>query len=169
MTIPFLAVRCNRFPLRAVLIAACGMGLIFVASRAFGATPVGLWYAEGGAAEVQVFPCADEFCGKVVWLRSPLGEDGCELRDDNNPDSTLRGRAIIGLLVLTGLKPVDDVQAAWSGGSIYDPTSGHTYSCMARLDGHDRLFLRGYFGIQLLGRTTTWTRVGATQCHSLDR
>ena|SRR5215472_7264280 len=169
MKIPGLAFRCDQLPLRALLISACAMGLAFVASQAFGATPVGLWFAEGGAAEVQIFLCGDDFCGKVVWLRSPLGEDGCELRDDNNPDSTLRRRAIVGLVVLTGLKPEDDDQGAWSGGFIYDPISGHTYSCRARLKGNDRLFLRGYFGIQLLGRTTTWTRVGATQCHSLDR
>jgi len=169
MKILVLALRCDRLPLRALFIAACGMGLTLFASKAFAASPVGLWYAEGGAAEVQVFPCADEFCGRVVWLRSPLGEDGCELRDDKNPDSALRNRAIIGLLVLTGLKPIDDDQAAWSGGSIYDPASGHTYSCIARLEGNDRLFLRGYFGIQLLGRTTTWTRVGATQCQSVNR
>ena len=112
MKIPYLAFRCDQLPLHALLISACAMGLTFVASQAFGATPVGLWYAEGGAAEVQVFPCADEFCGRVVGLRSPLGEDGCELRDDKNPDSALRNRAIIGLLVLTGLKPADD-QTAW--------------------------------------------------------
>ena len=169
MKILVLALRCDRLPLRALFIAACGMGLTFIASKTLAASPVGLWYAEGGAAEVQVFPCADEFCGRVIGLRSPLGEDGCELRDDKNPDSALRNRAIIGLLVLTGLKPIDDDQAAWSGGSIYDPASGHTYSCIARLEGNDRLFLRGYFGIQLLGRTTTWNRVGATQCQSVNR
>jgi uncharacterized protein (DUF2147 family) len=169
MELPFVSLRSNRFLFRGLLIAACGMCLTFFGSQSFGASPLGLWYAEGGAAEVQVFPCAGEFCGKVVWLRSPLGEDGCELRDDKNPDSTLRSRAIIGLVVLTGLKPVDDDHAAWSGGSIYDPATGHTYSCIARLEGNGRLFLRGYFGIQLLGRTTTWTRVAATQCHSVDR
>jgi|SRR5215469_393221 len=154
----------NRFPFRALFVVACGICLNLFASEAIAASPLGLWYAEGGAAEVQVFPCTGALCGKVVWLRSPLGEDGCELRDDNNPDWTLRSRAIIGLVVLTGLRPVDDDQTAWTGGSIYDPATGHTYSCKARLEGDDRLFLRGYLGIQLLGRTTTWTRVGATQC-----
>lgn len=169
MELPFVSLRGNRFLFRGLLMVACGMCLNLFASKAFGASPVGLWYAEGGAAQVQIFQCADALCGKVVWLRSPLGEDGCELRDDKNPDLALHSRAIIGIVVLTGLKPVDDDQAAWSGGSIYDPATGHTYSCIARLEGNDRLFLRGYFGIQLLGRTTTWTRVGATQCHSVDR
>jgi hypothetical protein len=93
-----------RFSYGASVIVACGLCLSFLASRAFAASPVGLWYAEGGAAEVQIFQCADALCGKVVWLRSPLGDDGCELRDDKNPDATLRARAIVGLLALTGLK-----------------------------------------------------------------
>src|SRR5262245_49357881 len=164
MVIQFFALRRIQFPRKALLTIACIVGANLFASHALCASPVGLWFAEGGAAEVQVFGCADELCGKVVWLRSPLGEDGCELRDDKNPDPSLRGRNIVGLMVLTGLKRDDSDRAAWIGGEIYDPASGHTYSCNARLENDDRLFLRGYLGIRLLGRTTTWTRVGATQC-----
>jgi hypothetical protein len=38
--------------------------------------------------------------------------------------------------------------------------------CRLELDGYDRLRLRGYVGIPLVGRTTTWTRVGSdkTKC-----
>jgi uncharacterized protein (DUF2147 family) len=134
----------------------------------FAASPVGLWYAEGGAAEVEIHPCSDGLCGRVVWLRSPIGDDGCELRDDKNPDPVARGKTVIGLVVLHGLKQLDAEGRQWAGGTIYDPVSGRTYSCNARLDGDDRLFLRGFWGIQLLGRTTTWTRVGAEkrQCES---
>ena len=123
------------------------------------ATPVGLWYAEGGAAQVAIAPCGDALCGQVVWLRSPLDEDGCDLRDRNNPDPALRRRKVTGLEILQGLKPQDD--GTWVGGSIYDPGSGSSYTCRLTLDGDDRLWLRGYLGIPLLGRTTTWTRVGA--------
>jgi uncharacterized protein (DUF2147 family) len=49
----------------------------------------------------------------------------------------------------------------WTDGSIYDPASGYTYRCQLSLDGNDRLRLRGYVGVPLIGRTTTWTRVGA--------
>jgi uncharacterized protein (DUF2147 family) len=134
----------------------------------FAASPVGLWYAEGGAAEVEIRLCSDGLCGRVVWLRSPIGDNGCELRDDKNPDPAARGKTIIGLVVLHGLKQLDAEGRQWAGGTIYDPVSGRTYWCNARLDGGDRLFLRGFWGIQLLGRTTTWTRVGAEkrQCES---
>ena len=40
------------------------------------------------------------------------------------------------------------------------PASGSTYTCQLALDGDDRVRLRGYLGIPLIGRTTTWTRAG---------
>jgi len=161
--------------LQALQAQRCGELLIAVALLVggfqrvgFAASPLGLWYAEGGAAEVEIRPCSDGLCGRVVWLRSPIGDNGCELHDDKNPDPAARGKPIIGLVVLHGLKQLDAEGRQWAGGTIYDPVSGRTYWCNARLDGDDRLFLRGFWGIQLLGRTTTWTRVGAEkrQCES---
>ncbi len=145
------------------LSASATLGLTVVAlafpARVAAATPVGLWYAEGGAAQVAIEPCGDELCGRVMWLRSPLDEDGCDLRDRHNPESALRKRKVTGLEILRGLKPRPD--GTWVGGNIYDPATGNTYTCHLALDGDDRLRLRGYVGIPLLGRTATWTRVGA--------
>ena len=128
-------------------------------TRAWSATPIGLWYAEGGAAKVAIEPCDETLCGRVVWLRSPLDEEGCDLRDRHNPDPTLRDRKVEGLEVLRGLTQRSD--GTWVNGRIYDPASGSTYTCQLTLDGADRARLRGYIGIPLIGRTTTWTRVGA--------
>ncbi len=134
------------------------------------ATPVGLWYVEGGAAQVAIEPCGSGLCGRVVWLRSPFDERGCDLRDRHNPDPALRNRPVVGLEVLRGLKPRPN--GTWASGSIYDPATGNTYTCHLALDGVGRLRLRGYLGIPLLGRTTTWTRVGAENdrmCQEGDR
>src|SRR5262249_26162541 len=128
-------------------------------SRASAATPVGVWYAEGGAAQVAIEPCGPELCGRVVWLRSPFDEDGCELQDRHNPDPNLRFRSIDGLEILRGLAHRAD--GTWTNGRIYDPGTGYTYTCQLTLDGNDRIRLRGYIGIPLIGRTTTWIRVGA--------
>ncbi len=130
------------------------------ASRAAAASPVGRWYAEGGAAQVEIVPCDNDLCGRVVWLRSPFDDDGCTLRDRNNPNPALRGRSVLGLELLRAAPTAVGDDAAGRC-SIYDPTSGRTYSCRLWFDGDDRLNLRGYFGVPLLGRTTTWLRVGS--------
>jgi uncharacterized protein (DUF2147 family) len=128
--------------------------------------PLGLWYAEGGAAVVEIKPCGGALCGRVVWLHSPLDEEGCELRDKNNPDPALRNRPVIGLEILRGLLPSNQTPLSWTGGTIYDPVSGNTYRCRLKLESGDRLYLHGYLGIPLVGRTTTWTRVRSenTKC-----
>ena len=143
-------------PTTAVLVVS---GVLF-SHPAWAATPVGLWYAEGGAAQVEIAPCGQQLCGRVIWLRSPFDEDGCEQRDRHNPDLSLRDRPIVGTQILMGLVSSSN-DRIWSGGAIYDPTSGSTYRCTLQLDGENRLHLRGYVGIPLLGRTTTWIRVGS--------
>jgi len=128
--------------------------------------PTGLWWAEGGFAQVEIRRCdEDTLCGEVVWLRHPFDEHGCELRDEENPDPGLRGRPVVGLEILRGLEVSGEERDEWGGGEIYDPGSGRTYSAVVEMDGPDRLSVRGYVGIRLLGRTTTWVRVGSeNQC-----
>ena len=65
----------------------------------------------------------------------------------------------IGIQILSGLEAGAD--QTWSGGTIYDPTGGKTYRCTLQLEGDSRLRIRGYIGVPLLGRTTTWIRVGS--------
>jgi len=142
---------------------AGGAGLVALcclASPAHAALdPVGRWYAEGGAAQVEIAPCGPVLCGRVVWLRSPFDEYGCPLVDRHNGDRLLQARSVIGLEVLSGLRRSSS--DTWDSGSIYDPGNGWTYDCTATMDGPDRLLLRGYLGVRLLGRTTTWLRVGS--------
>ena len=131
------------------------------------AGPVGLWWAEGGAAQVEIFPCSKALCGRVVWLRSPFDDDGCPVHDEHNPNPALRDRELIGMEFLSGLRPSQNTSSLWTDGRIYDPTSGRTYHAALSVDGPRRLRLRGYLGFQLLGRTTTWFRVGGeNQCRN---
>jgi uncharacterized protein (DUF2147 family) len=48
---------------------------------------------------------------------------------------------------------------SWENGEIYDPESGKTYSCNMKMETADKLNIRGYIGISLIGRTEVWTRV----------
>ncbi|MCC4619795.1 DUF2147 domain-containing protein [Xanthomonas cassavae CFBP 4642] len=72
-------------------------------------------------------------------------------------DGALKGKPIKGMTILWGLKP--DGTAVWSGGSVLDPAKGKTYKAKVTLtDGGKKLQMRGYVGIEALGRTQTWIR-----------
>jgi uncharacterized protein (DUF2147 family) len=71
----------------------------------------------------------------------------------------LRGRTVEGLNILHGFERDRIDHEVWRNGRIYDPGSGRTYRSVVTQEG-DRLLVRGYVGIPLIGRTTTWFRVG---------
>lgn len=110
---------------------------------------LGTWLSEDKDGKILIYQQGDRFFGKVVW-----GKDG-NLKDDQNPDPKLRSRGRIGLVILQDFV-YDD--GAWEDGTIYDPTSGKTYSCTMKLKDRQHLSIRGYIGISLLGRSTVWTR-----------
>jgi len=116
---------------------------------------LGEWYTDGNESVVEVYKADDCYYGKIVWLKEPLKDDGSEVVDSNNPDESKRTDPISGLNLLSGFEYAG--RKKWSGGTIYDPNSGKTYSCKMKLKG-DELNIRGYIGISLLGRTTIWTR-----------
>jgi uncharacterized protein (DUF2147 family) len=116
----------------------------------------GLWYNAEKTGKIEIKREADgKFNGKVVWLKEPL-KDGKPKLDELNTDEKLRARPRLGLPVLNGF--VKDGDNKYVDGTIYDPQNGKTYSCKMTLKGKT-LDIRGYIGISLFGRTTTWTRV----------
>ncbi|MCC6815342.1 MAG: DUF2147 domain-containing protein [Saprospiraceae bacterium] len=50
-------------------------------------------------------------------------------------------------------------ESDWDGGQIVDPKNGKVYSCIISLESVDKLKVRGYFGLSLIGRTQYWYRV----------
>ena len=130
---------------------------------------LGLWKTEpdenGEYVHVEITGEHGVYHGSIVWMSAPLWAEsegpqwaGKPKVDRNNPDEALRTRPIVGLPLVSGFRY--DGGERWSGGTIYDPKKGKTYSCRMTLAGADRLDLRGYvLGMPLLGRTTTWTRV----------
>jgi uncharacterized protein (DUF2147 family) len=116
----------------------------------------GLWYNDIKSAKIQIMRWSNgKFYGKVVWLKEPL-KNGKPKVDELNTDEKLRSRPRLGLPVLAGF--VKDEDDKYVDGTIYDPNNGKTYSCKMTYKGKS-LNIRGYVGISLFGRTTTWTRV----------
>ena len=140
-------------------VLAVGMILLFtpraLAQRTGADAILGNWLTEEDKATVEVYKCGDRYCGKTIWLKEPKNEDGTDKLDTKNPDLAKRNRKIIGLNIVWDFIYADNNR--WVGGKIYDPDNGKTYSCKMRLEG-DKLKVRGYIGVSLIGRTTVWRR-----------
>ncbi|MEQ9062631.1 MAG: DUF2147 domain-containing protein [Vicingaceae bacterium] len=118
---------------------------------------LGIWLTGSKKGKVEIYKCGEEFCGKIIWLRDPLNDEGKPKKDDKNPDKGLRDRLIIGTNVLHGF--IYDGDLEWDDGEIYDPDNGKTYSCVMNLQpGGKVLEVRGYIGISLIGRTEEWIK-----------
>jgi uncharacterized protein (DUF2147 family) len=51
----------------------------------------------------------------------------------------------------------------WEDGTIYDAENGKTYQCKLSMEGDNKLNVRGFIGISLMGRTDVWKRVEAAK------
>ena len=117
---------------------------------------LGVWYDDTGDGAINIEPCGDKLCGKLVWLKEPLNDKGQALFDRHNPDESKRKRPICGLPIFGDLKKQAD--GSWDSGWVYDPHEGKSYSFTFALAGADKLQVTGYLGMKLLGKTMTWTR-----------
>ncbi len=121
---------------------------------------LGDWFNQDGTAKIHIFKAVNgkfkgKFYGKIVWLKDPT-KNGKPKEDEKNPIATKRNQEIIGLVILNNFSfNIND--KVWSEGTIYDPNNGKTYNCTMTLTG-DKLNVRGYVGISMLGRTAVWTK-----------
>jgi uncharacterized protein (DUF2147 family) len=151
-------------PLIAKLALAAAGTALFAASAAAQATtsqgpnPVGRWLPEGGKSHVEIFPCGQQLCGRIVWLREPNGKDGQPKVDLRNPDQSKRGQKILGLRMMWNFVRAG-APGEWESGRIYNPEEGETYKSTMKLRADGKLEVRGYVGISLLGKTQYWERV----------
>jgi uncharacterized protein (DUF2147 family) len=133
--------------MRASLLFAL-LGLSSVSAQA--ASPMdGLWLTDDHKGVVRIGACGGHTCG---WMARVLDRGpNVPTRDVNNPDANLRGRAIVGMPILTGFA------ADGSGGSAYDPRSGRSYRTTMNLNADGSLNVTGCV-MRFLCRSVRWTR-----------
>lgn len=119
---------------------------------------IGTWLNQEGTGQVEIFKIGSTYYGKLVWLKEPIDSiTGKPRTDKENPDPAERNKPLIGLVNLKGF--VFDGDDEWKDGTIYDPKNGKTYSCFIKFENPEKLKIRGYIGVSLLGRTTYWSPV----------
>lgn len=146
-----------RIAVRSALIAFA----LLLATAAYAATdtPVGTWTQVDDATGkpksiIEITQQPDGTLQGVVKqiLFSDHGTnpicDKCEGERHNKP--------VEGMVIMGGVKKDGD---QWDGGQILDPSNGKTYKVKLTLkDNGQKLDVRGYVGMPMLGRTQTWVR-----------
>ncbi len=142
--------------------------VLLLASASFAAAGgpddiIGVWFNQEKDAKIEIYRCDDTYCGKIVWLQEPVypegskdGIPGTVKLDHNNPDPARRNTRVMGMTIMHGF--AFSGENHWKKGKIYDPKNGKTYSAKITLVSPERLDLRGYIGISIIGRTAIWSR-----------
>jgi uncharacterized protein (DUF2147 family) len=150
----------------ALYLALMALPMQTVAANGQGDAIVGVWEVEDATGRIEILPCGDKYCGRIVWIKEPLypsddpgGMGGRPLLDRENPKKELRRRPQMGLRIMEGYTYRSD--NFWDSGVIYDTENGNTYKSRLKLKSPDRLELRAFIGISLLGGTTEWKRMPA--------
>lgn len=116
----------------------------------------GLWLTENKRAIIEIGPCGEKACGKIVWMAEPLTADGQPKVDAKNEDPALQSRPICGLPLIGDFERSGP--GAWDDGFIYSPQEGETYTAYLEAQPDGTLKLRGYIGLPILGKSQIWTR-----------
>ena len=111
----------------------------------------GLWRTDDGKALVRIAACGQRMCGTIARVLA-TGPD-VPRTDVNNPDTSRRGRPLVGLQILSGFTggPTE-----WKGGQAYDPKSGSSYKSSLRLNADGSLRVTGC--VLFVCRSKRWTR-----------
>ena len=124
--------------MRTALLAAA---LLAFAAPAFAADPVeGEWTPPDGGSKIRIAPCGDnaaQVCGKISWLPPATARN----LDTNNPKAELKTRPVLGIQTFWGFKPAGP--GKWTGGKLYDPSSGKTYSGKLTTNANGTLKVEG--------------------------
>ncbi|HEV3106137.1 MAG TPA: DUF2147 domain-containing protein [Trinickia sp.] len=122
-------------------------------------SPVGVWqtvddHTNQPKALVQITASNDgTLSGKVIkgLNANDTPDRRCTACTDDRKD-----QLILGMTIIKDMKPAG---SDWDGGNILDPENGKIYRCKMHLEENgQKLVVRGYIGISLLGRSQTWVR-----------
>ena len=120
-------------------------------------TPVGVWLHPNQRIQVEIAPCGEDLCGKMIWFLHPNDPKGLPLVDFRNVNPALRSQPLLGLAIVHGLLRTGE--RTWGNGKIYNPDDGVEYRSLMTMPADGTLRVRAYVLVPLLGQTFVWTRV----------
>jgi uncharacterized protein (DUF2147 family) len=136
--------------IRTAMIAAA---LTLASGSAFAADVTGLWQTPTNGGQVEIARCGNSLCGKLV--SSNHIRENPALKDVKNKDKAQQGRTLKNLQMLYDFT---GGPTKWTGGKVYNPDDGGTYSGTIELLSDNELKLKGCI-VAPLCKTQKWTRL----------
>ncbi len=103
---------------------------------------------------VEFYMNGDKIYGKVVEILHPDPKKQTEIC--SNCKDERKDQQILGMVILKNFMHADSDY--YRGGKVLDPENGKEYQCYIKMLDTNKLKLRGFVGIPLLGRTQYWYR-----------
>jgi uncharacterized protein (DUF2147 family) len=120
-------------------------------------SPVGVWRTLDEKTQkvrgtVLVYERNGAYFAKIASAVNPKEAsdicDACPGERKNKP--------VVGLVIMEGMKRIG---SEYAGGEVLDPDTGWVYRGKFKLtEGGQKLVLRGFIGLSLIGRSQTWIR-----------
>ncbi|MDI9571018.1 MAG: DUF2147 domain-containing protein [Pseudomonadota bacterium] len=137
------------------VILCCSVSLALAAG-----SPVGKWKTIDDETKkeksiVEVYEAGGKIHGRIIQLLQE--KDGGKSKLCTKCPGSDQNKPMLGLVFLKDLKADGD---EYTGGTILDPNNGKVYKCKLEVvEGGDKMKVRGFLGVSLLGRTQIWHRV----------
>jgi uncharacterized protein (DUF2147 family) len=138
--------------MRLVIFAAAALGLCCV-SPTRAAEVFGVWVVPSHEAHVQIEPCGQAICGKLIGSTGLTANPA--LKDTKNHDPALRGRPLMGSMILTDFR---GGPKKWQGGKIYNAENGDSFAATLELTSPNTLKLTACV-VAPLCKTQVWVRL----------
>jgi uncharacterized protein (DUF2147 family) len=128
------------------ILAAFGLALLALPAQAQSSDPSGTWLTQSGDTRVRIAKCGAALCGIIV--------SSTYQKDVNNPDPKLRERSMVGVQMISDIRPTGD----GFSGQLYNPQDGKTYTGKLKVMSPNTLQLSGCVLGGLICRSQTWTK-----------
>jgi uncharacterized protein (DUF2147 family) len=145
----------TRTALALALALPFALPLALAGAAANAADPKGAWLNEDQDGIVQIADCGGLLCGTVVWIKNPIDPaTGRPVTDKKNTDAALRERPIMGLQVISAMKP-SSTAGKWDG-RIYSIDDGKTFNGNLVMKSDNEMRVQGC--VLLICQGENWTR-----------
>lgn len=137
-------------------IAVILLCILAISGKASAEDPRGIWLVEDRDAKIQVSACDSFLCGTIVWIKDPI--DPTTARpwlDKNNIDSSKSDRPLLGLAIVSDMKP-SETPGRWTG-HVYSIDRGRNFDGSLTLLNPTTLKVEGC--LLFICQSEIWTRV----------